>query len=635
MRLLKRGAAILMSLVMIAGSLFMQPLTAYADSDNEPNYYINYDRYWISNGTKKQGFYYIGPDGPELDGTWECSDPDIIQIDVYAGVPHTVVTALNVGTTTVKYTSHDGVHSGTCAVTVVPGLNYNYYTLTEEGTGVQLEYNGLNGNQMVMGKWRSSDPGVVTVDSFGYVKPVSAGEADISYYGTDELMDLDACHIVVRCDGTPKNRLNYREKTIRIGEKFVGLHYFNTDGEWDTNGDWIIKDSNIANFNSDNEIIGVNVGTTEFTYNPHNSGYYGDTCVVNVYQGLNYHTMYLWVGNTNASKQLVFTDANGEPVSGTFYNNGPELISIDGEGNVTPTGCGACMVHFVSDNEVYEDTCAVIIQLDYEMSYNYYEAVEGNSIDMYYYGTTGSQLNTDEFDWTSSDENVVIFDPVYNRVRAVGSGEADITFTTKDGEHTDTCHFVIHPGIGKEARDMELFVGEEVQLNFKLLNGETVPFTFCEVDDSSVITLNEDGVLKAVGTGYSDYQVEVEISDDIYLIDRGSITVAPARINQLSSHEMMLKSQGWDYLYFIDENGNQTTEGKWESSDESIAQYSTGGWVQAKKPGIAIITYTSPDGLITDSCIVYVFQGLNEHEHVFYNNGNMEPFQLYYTNADG
>ena len=111
-------------------------------------------------------------------------------------------------------------------------------------------------------------------------------------------------------------------------------------------------------------------------------------------------------------------------------------------------------------------------------------------------------------------------------------------------------------------------------------------------------------------------------------------TDGDGEVNRLTRHEMILRNQTYDYLYFIDENGNQTTDGTWESSDFSVAWYSKGGWVQAQKPGTTIITYTSPDGTITDRCFVKVFPGLNEHSHIFYINGNMEPFQLFYTNAD-
>ena len=110
-----------------------------------------------------------------------------------------------------------------------------------------------------------------------------------------------------------------------------------------------------------------------------------------------------------------------------------------------------------------------------------------------------------ELVWASSDEAVAVVDEEGN-VTAVDAGEADITVSVKDGNLTSTCKVTVTiPIEGVEVPEsLELVIGEtdSAELNAKLLpEGATGATLTYESSDEAVATVDENGVVTAVGNG--------------------------------------------------------------------------------------------------------------------------------------
>ena len=180
-------------------------ISAIVDDDNQfsfelqvKEYRLNFRELRLSQGIRRACMYFSGPDGEEIDGAWASSDPEVASIEVTSGASYATITGKKSGTATITYTSHDGVHSDTCEVTVVPGLNYKELTLLVGDPGVQLTFTGADGSPTTNGFWEEYDSSVISVEN-GFVKPIGEGTTAVWFYpnnGSPDI-DYDYCRITV------------------------------------------------------------------------------------------------------------------------------------------------------------------------------------------------------------------------------------------------------------------------------------------------------------------------------------------------------------------------------------------------------------------------------------------------------
>ncbi|MDR0794892.1 MAG: Ig-like domain-containing protein [Tannerella sp.] len=155
--------------------------------------------------------------------SWTSDNPAIASV----GSDGTV-TALTVGTTTIKATTQDGQKSATCQVTVtkapVPvtgiSLNHTTYTLYTGSTGNTVELKATvipldASNQKV--SWASKNTAIATVNTNGVVSAVAAGTVIITAT-TEEGGKVAECTITVKTPVTGVS-LNKYTLTLTVNEK--------------------------------------------------------------------------------------------------------------------------------------------------------------------------------------------------------------------------------------------------------------------------------------------------------------------------------------------------------------------------------------------------------------------------------
>lgn len=108
--------------------------------------------------------------------------------------------------------------------------------------------------------------------------------------------------------------------------------------------------------------------------------------------------------------------------------------------------------------------------------------------------------------WVSSDETVATVDED-GTVTAVAAGETDISVSSEDGKLSASCTITVAPAVeGVEAPEtLELEIGgekESAELGAKLVpEGATGATLSYESSDEAVATVDENGVVTAVGNG--------------------------------------------------------------------------------------------------------------------------------------
>ena len=127
--------------------------------------------------------------------------------------------------------------------------------------------------------------------------------------------------------------------------------------------------------------------------------------------------------------------------------------------------------------------------------------------------------------WNSSDERIATVDQ-NGKVTAIRNGDVEITVTTKDGGISDSCLVTVVTHVTNlvlSDGSLHLPFGEEHQLKYVILPDDAVDQNVNWISsDEDVVTVDENGLVKAVGKGTAIITV---VSVDGELSDSCEVTV--------------------------------------------------------------------------------------------------------------
>ena len=225
--------------------------------------------------------------------------------------------------------------------------------------------------------------------------------------------------------------------------------------------------------------------------------------------------------------------------------------------------------------------------------------------------------------WSSSDETVATVDET-GLVTAVGAGEADVTVSVADANISSTTHVkVVITPTGVEAPDsIELVTNGK---NSKALGAKMTPEDATEVklayesSDENVATVDENGVVTAVGVGECTITTTIVADTTATAEDAGvdsEMLVVPenAKVETKVTVGKAIESITLDSNEGVLSIGNTHTikatvfpedatdkAVTWKSSDESIATVDAEGNVTAKGTGNVTITAINSDGDVSST----------------------------------
>lgn len=212
---------------------------------------------------------------------------------------------------------------------------------------------------------------------------------------------------------------------------------------------------------------------------------------------------------------------------------------------------------------------------------------ESSKLDVIYNPANTTDDKTVE--WSSGDDKVatVSKDGI---VQAVGKGTT--TITAKVGEKTATCNVTVSvplQSISLNKDKLTLAKGENSQLTVSALPEDTTdtnPYNWTS-DNQSVATVDQNGLVKAVGQGTAT----ITVSRGDKTASCEVVVSAPLESISIQSSLELLKKQ--TAALTITYNPENTTDDKtavWSSSDDKVATVDQNGVVTAVAPGKATIT---------------------------------------------
>lgn len=216
--------------------------------------------------------------------------------------------------------------------------------------------------------------------------------------------------------------------------------------------------------------------------------------------------------------------------------------------------------------------------------------------------------------WSSSNTNVATVNG-NGKVTSVGNGTATITATTEDGQKSVECLVTVKIPIKVEEitlnRSQIIMTekGEKQKIQtFITPPDATNPTIVWKSSDTSVASVDTDGTVTAVKNGTTTITATTE--DGNYMAACEVTVEIPIHVSEVQLNEKQIQFTGLGETKQLNATvGPENATNKavlWSSDNEEVAFVDDDGVVTAAGEGTAVITVTSLDQKITDSCIVTV-----------------------------
>jgi len=497
--------------------------------------------------------------------------------------------------------------------------------LIEGGDDVTLTVTILPENASVQDvEWDVVDDGIVTVED-GVVSPVAEGTTTITATSVANSELVATCIVTVSADEVAAESIALEEKSLSLtaGDIKVLAYEFTPDNATNKTVTWKSSDEDVATV-VNGVVTAIADGTAKITVTTEDGSFEAE-CDVNV-------SSVAIIGVTIDRDELTLKPGGNDVLTATVKpedatNDDVEWISRDENvvtvinGVVIAKGVGSAYVVVKTVVGGFMDSCLVTVS---SAKVEKIVATPATLNDL----TTASspvQIELDitpsdasnEVEWSSSDKDVVEVDED-GIVSVVGTGEATITATAKDGSEVSVDIPVVVSAIAVEGititEEIELSaVGKtaEIEVEFTPANPTNQNIEW-KSSDNEIVSV-EDGVVTAKGEGTvkitattedGDFTVECEVTV------LGGTSYPVKGISMDETYSMPLSETGTvlDVTFNPTNATNQSLT--WETSDADVLEVDENtGELTPVATGTAKITATSVDGDFTAECEVTVVGG--------------------------
>lgn len=238
----------------------------------------------MMDGEEKQIRVTVIPSNATNVFTWESKNTDVAVVDT-AGF----VTAVGVGTTTIKATSTDGTNlSDSCKITVLPvlassvSINKGNVKLRKNGSlkleAVVMPENANNKNVV----WKSLDDDIVAIDDNGVIEGLKVGEGKVVVLTTDGSDLSDTCIVTVEPILVSSIEMSKRSLTLYKGETVVLDVAIMPEDADDKTIKWKSSNENIIQVDVNGRVEAVSVGKTSVVATTNDGSNLSATCEITV-----------------------------------------------------------------------------------------------------------------------------------------------------------------------------------------------------------------------------------------------------------------------------------------------------------------------------------------------------------------
>lgn len=538
---------------------------------------------------------------PEV--TWESSNDAVVIVDQSGNIE-----AVGVGEATITATA-DGV-SDTCAITVnkrpVTSVTLSEETLTMEhhDTAV-LTADVLPSNATYPEvTWETSNAAVVTVDQSGNIEAMELGNVVIT--ATADGIS-DTCNITV--NKKPVTSVTLSQKTLSMVHHDTAVLTAEVLPGNATYPEvtWMSDNESVATVDSNGLVTAVSLGSATITATADGVS---DTCAVTVTKKpvtsvtLNANTLDM------IHHDMVTLTAEVLPSNATYTDiiwtsSNESIATVSSTGVVEAVGVGDAIITATADG--ISDTCEVTVAKKPVTSVT----LSKDTLELIHHDTTtltATVLPVDatytDVTWTSSDSSVATVDSS-GIVVAAGVGSTIITVTA-DGV-SDVCTVTVNKkpvdSVTLSEETMTMLHHDTAVLTTEVLPiNASYPEVTWETSNSSVVTVDQNGNIEAVGVG----SVVITATAD-GVSDTCAITVNKRPVTSVTLSEETLTIEHHDKVRLTAEvlPSNATyPKVTWDTSNSAVVTVEQNGNIEAAGLGNAVITATA-DG-ISDTCNITV-----------------------------
>ena len=454
--------------------------------------------------------------------TWESSDVNV------ATVLGGKVTAIGEGQTTITVTTEDGNKKATCIVNVEKNvINVESVTLNKTNETIKEgETLALNAWVLPTGAtnknvtWESSNTEVATVNESGIVKGIKAGQATITVKTVDG-NKIATCSVTVEKNiiNVERVELDKENLILKINTNQLLTATVFPENATDKDVIWTSSNSEIAKVSGTGYVTGLKAGTAIITVTTKDGGF-TDTCNVTVTEenirvtsvSLNQENVKMKKGETYTLVETV-EPSNATDLSVTWTSSNQEIATVIG-GVVTAIKPGTVTITVKTVDGGFTDTCKIVVEndvvnvtevkLDKEK-----EKLEVGDVLILKQTVLPENATNKNVIWETSNSEIATVEN--GKVTALKEGTVTITVKTVDGNKIDKCTIEVKEkedkevkveSIDLEQKEIELQVSDKttliVKFNPALPSNTKVKW---ESSNENVVIVDENGILKAVGTG--------------------------------------------------------------------------------------------------------------------------------------
>lgn len=434
------------------------------------------------------------------------------------------VTAVGKGNATITCKTLDSGKTATCKVTVTKKIDVTSVSLNKssktmnKGKTFQLKAtispsNASNKNVT----WKSNNTSVATVTSSGLVTAKGNGTAKIICTTKDGKYTA-VCNITVKT----------KVKGVTLNKDKLSLYLDGTSqltatvspkSATNKKVTWTSSDKSVATVNSSGKITAKSVGTAVITCTT-KDGNYKASCIVTVSKyvkvkgvKLNKTSKTLYVSNTYKLKATV-SPSNASNKAVKWSSSNKNVATVNSNGKVTAVGKGTATITCTTKNGSYKATCKITVKkinvTGLKISQSKLTLDIGDS-EMIFADVKPSNASVQNVTWKSSDKSVATVNSS-GKIKAVGSGTATITCTTKDGGYKKTCKVTVKSapadptqkvlGVKLNKTGISIKLGDTYKLTAKVVPDNAANKSVKWVSsDTNVVTVSSTGKVTAKGKG--------------------------------------------------------------------------------------------------------------------------------------
>ncbi len=562
------------------------------------------------------------------------------------------VTAIGRGTAKITVTTEDEGCTAECIFTVKQLAEEIVFAESEyvvgAGKNINVEAAVLpeNTNDKNL-DWESSDSSVATVTD-GVVTGIRAGEAMITVTATDT-GTVKATVKVTVVKHAESIELTAEADTLWVGDSVLLEAEVLPEDTTDKTVTFTSSDESIATIDREGRVTAVSAGetgTAEVTVKAVSACTSAESeYTFTVRQQITSvdipeEEIVLKLGETHTFEPVVLPE-NAFDKTVTYTSSDENVLTVE-NGTVVTVGTGTATVTLTSACGKVERTCSItVIVLPSEIEMEKEISVEKTKSYQLTPVLSPENVTETKIIYTSSDEETATVDE-NGLVTAHKAGTAVIRAQSEVEDVFAECNvnvYVLSESIELTEEKYELYIGEEFTLGATVLPADTTnkKVTFASSDDE-IITVSEDGKVKAIDKGVAAVTVTAE--------DTGITSVCEVIVRKhvegitMKEDALVYVGRALQLTADITPADADNKNIIWKVSDTRTASVSSEGVLTAHEKGFVLVTAETEDGGFRAVCFVEIRTGIDsvilDKESLLLDRGATETlrFSVLPVNAD-